>query len=78
MRRTQTIPGYEVTVALDTLTVSDQLDFAEKFVMSDFKKRCLWEGLDDITLTLGHESEISDWESQRARNGLFPTTCQSR
>jgi 3-isopropylmalate/(R)-2-methylmalate dehydratase small subunit len=74
MRRVRAIPDYQLTVALDTCTVFDELNFSETFDISEFKKRCLWEGLDDIALTLGHEPEIVVWESQRASDGLFPTT----
>jgi 3-isopropylmalate/(R)-2-methylmalate dehydratase small subunit len=76
MRRVRATPNYQVTVSLDSCAVSDALNFSEKFAISEFKKRCLWEGLDDIALTLGHEPEITAWESQRARNVLFPTTSQ--
>jgi 3-isopropylmalate/(R)-2-methylmalate dehydratase small subunit len=74
LRRVRAIPDYRLTVALDTCTVFDDLNFAETFAISEFKKRCLWEGLDDIALTLRHEPEIVGWESQRATNRLFPTT----
>jgi 3-isopropylmalate/(R)-2-methylmalate dehydratase small subunit len=74
LRRVRAIPDYQLTVALDTCTVFDNLNFSETFAISEFKKRCLWEGLDDIALTLRHEPEIVVWESQRASDGLFPTT----
>jgi 3-isopropylmalate/(R)-2-methylmalate dehydratase small subunit len=75
-RRVRATPNYQVTVSLDSCTVFDGLNFSEKFEISEFKKRCLWEGLDDIALTLGHQPEITAWESQRESSGLFPTTSQ--
>jgi 3-isopropylmalate/(R)-2-methylmalate dehydratase small subunit len=74
MRRARSITGFQLTVSLDTCTVSDQRGLSEKFSIDEFRKRCLWEGLDDIGLTLRHEAEIIAWEAQRYRVGLFPTT----
>jgi 3-isopropylmalate/(R)-2-methylmalate dehydratase small subunit len=76
--RAQSINGYKLTISLDTCTVSDQLGFVESFAMDEFKRRCLWEGLDDIGLTLRHESEIAAWEKRRDQNGFFPITTQTR
>jgi 3-isopropylmalate/(R)-2-methylmalate dehydratase small subunit len=76
MRRARSIEGFQLTVSLETCTVSDQHGFSEKFPIDEFRKRCLWEGLDDIGLTLRHESEIMAWEAQRALDGLFPVTSK--
>src|SRR6185369_3588160 len=77
MRNARSIHGYQLTVSLETCTVSDQRGFSESFSIDEFRKRCLWEGLDDIGLTLCHESEIVAWETQRAAAGLFPSTFKA-
>jgi 3-isopropylmalate/(R)-2-methylmalate dehydratase small subunit len=76
MRRARSINGFQLTVSLETCTVSDQHGFSENFSIDEFRKRCLWEGLDDIGLTLRHESKIMAWEAQRSRADLFPTTIK--
>lgn len=45
-----------------------------RFEIDEFKKHCLIEGLDDIGLTLQHESDISTYEARRAKEApwLFP------
>ncbi len=65
MRRAKEIEGYQLTVDLEGKIVSDNHDFARTFEMGDFQRYCLLEGLDDIGLTLKHESEITLYESKR-------------
>jgi 3-isopropylmalate/(R)-2-methylmalate dehydratase small subunit len=64
MRRTKEIEGYQLTVDLETLLVTDAQGFAANFVVDDFARYCLLNGLDDIGLTLQRESEISAYEAQ--------------
>ncbi len=56
---------YQVTVNLEECTVTDSQGFSATFSIDDFQRKCLLEGLDDIGLTLQHESQISIFESQR-------------
>jgi 3-isopropylmalate/(R)-2-methylmalate dehydratase small subunit len=63
MRRAKQIDDYRATVDLEGRTVSDAHGFAATFAIDDFQRYCLLEGLDDIGLTLKHESEISAFES---------------
>lgn len=63
MRRAREIEGYQATVDLVSKTVGDGEGFAATFEMGDFQRYCLLEGLDDIGLTLKHESEITDFEA---------------
>ena len=63
--RTREIEGYQLTVDLVAKTVSDAAGFAATFEVGDFQRHCLLEGLDDIGLTLKHESEIAHFESRR-------------
>ena len=65
MRRAKQIELYRVTVDLEGKTVSDEHGFSAAFEIDDFQRYCLLEGLDDIGLTLKHESEITVYESNR-------------
>lgn len=58
------IPGYRLTVDLENIEVSDDSGMRSHFKMDAFRQRCLLEGLDDIALTLAHESDISTYEQQ--------------
>jgi 3-isopropylmalate/(R)-2-methylmalate dehydratase small subunit len=65
MRRAET-EGYQATVDLEKKLVTDDQGFSAAFEISDFQRHCLMEGLDDIGLTLRHQSEIDAFESHRA------------
>jgi 3-isopropylmalate/(R)-2-methylmalate dehydratase small subunit len=62
IRNAEQQPGYEVTVDLESCTVSDQSGLHAKFEIDAFSRRCLLEGLDDIGLTLQHEKAIGEYE----------------
>jgi 3-isopropylmalate/(R)-2-methylmalate dehydratase small subunit len=53
---------YELTIDLPAQTVSDRFGWKARFEIDPFAKRCLLEGLDDIALTLTHDSEIAAYE----------------
>jgi len=55
-------PGYQLTVDLEKSIVSDGAGLSAKFEMDAFNRRCLLEGLDDIGLTLRHETAIAAYE----------------
>src|SRR5205809_4007777 len=57
MRRAKEIESYQITVDLERKTVSDAQGFTAAFEIGDFQRYCLLEGLDDIGLTLKHETE---------------------
>ncbi len=59
MRRAE--QGAEVTVNLENCTVSDGA-WNVGFEIDAFKRQCLLDGADDITLTLKHEQEIAEYE----------------
>lgn len=65
MQRGKEIANYNVTVDLGRKTVSDGHDFLATFEIGDFQRYCLLEGLDDIGLTLKHESDIAAYERKR-------------
>ena len=64
MRRAQEIDGYEVRVDLEKCEVSDGHGLQASFQIDDFVRHCLLNGLDDIGLTLQHETEIAEYEAQ--------------
>lgn len=57
--------GYQVTVDLEACEVRDGEGFVEKFDVDPFRRYCMLNGLDDIGLTLQHESEITAFEATR-------------
>ncbi|MEP6817986.1 MAG: 3-isopropylmalate dehydratase small subunit [bacterium] len=58
--------NYELTVDLEGRTVTDGSGLLAAFVIDDFQRRCLMEGLDDIGLTMLHESDIRTYELRRS------------
>lgn len=62
-------PNYHLTVDLESQTVSDDDGFTADFDIDAFRKHCLANALDDIAMTLQHESKIDDFER---RIGLPP------
>jgi 3-isopropylmalate/(R)-2-methylmalate dehydratase small subunit len=64
MRQSQEKDGYELTVDLERRKVYDDQGFSASFQVDDFIRHCLLEGLDDIGLTLQHESEIAAYEAK--------------
>jgi 3-isopropylmalate/(R)-2-methylmalate dehydratase small subunit len=63
MRRAQEIGGYQLTVDLEKCEVRDDRGFRATFTVDEFVRHCLLNGLDDIGLTLQHESEIAAYEA---------------
>src|ERR1700704_4374 len=62
--RAKEIDNYQLTVDLETLRVEDSRGFAATFTMDEFSRHCLLNGLDDIALTLQHETEIAEYETR--------------
>ena len=56
--------GYELTIDLETQSVTTPSGQVLNFEIDAFRKHCLLNGLDDIGLTLEHEEKISAFESQ--------------
>ena len=57
--------AYKLTVDLDALLVTDDHGLSIPFHVSEFQRYCLMNGLDDIGLTLQHESDIKAYEDSR-------------
>ena len=71
-RRTETEVGYELTVDLETQTVSDESGLKLSFTVDPFRRECLLNGWDDIGLTLRHEDQIAAYEqSHKAKAVLY-------
>ena len=65
LERAKTTPGYQMTIDLESQTVSDTEGFSTAFEVDSFRRHCLLNGLDDVGLTLQHAQSITDYESQR-------------
>jgi len=65
MSRAQQQEGYELTVDLERQTIEDSSGLSVLFVVGEFQRYCLMEGLDDIGLTLRHEDAIRAFEMSR-------------
>src|SRR5580704_13037597 len=65
-RRAAEIDGYEITVDLEQCKVHDGNGLSTAFQMDEFTRHCLLEGMDDIGLTLQHESEIDAYEARHS------------
>jgi len=53
----------DVTVDLETMTVTTDYQDRFAFALDPFRRRCLMEGLDEIGLTLAQDTAISKFES---------------
>ncbi|WP_213806231.1 3-isopropylmalate dehydratase small subunit [Granulicella sp. dw_53] len=62
--RSTTNPAHKITINLEAQTVTDDQGFSARFEIDPFRKYCLLNGLDDIGLTLRHESELDSYESK--------------
>jgi len=63
VRKAEQIPAYELTVDLEKCKVHDRQGFSASFQIDEFTRHCLLEGLDEIGLTLQHESGIAAYEA---------------
>lgn len=54
---------YRLVIDLEKQTVQDEHGFSASFEVEPFRKHCLLNGLDDIALTLEHESKITQYEA---------------
>ncbi len=61
-RRAGAHEHYILTVDLEKCTVTDSQGFLASFVVEPFRRHCLLNGLDDISLTLEHEKKITEFE----------------
>jgi 3-isopropylmalate/(R)-2-methylmalate dehydratase small subunit len=67
MDRARREEGYRMTVDLERQIVEDASGLSVSFVVDEFQRYCLLEGLDDIGLTLRHEDAIRAYERRSAQ-----------
>jgi len=65
--------SYRLHVDLDRCTVADDAGFERSFQIDPFRRTCLMEGLDNISLSLKHADRITAWE---AAHGLPAVAVQ--
>lgn len=68
-QRTAKTEGYQLTVDLEKMTITDDQGLSLSFTVDDFRRHCLLNGLDDIALTLAHADKIAAYE---AAHGMKP------
>ncbi len=64
-QKAESAGGLTLQVDLETQQLSDGKGWTAEFDVDPFRRKCLLEGLDDIGLTLAHESEITAYEARR-------------
>lgn len=64
-RETEEAEGYELTVDLESKTVTTPSGESFGFEVDDFRRHCLLNGLDDIGVTLEDADAIREYESSR-------------
>jgi 3-isopropylmalate/(R)-2-methylmalate dehydratase small subunit len=69
IQKAREIDGYQVTVDLEALRVEDGRGFSVPFAIDEFARHCLMNGLDDIGLTLQHETNIEAYEARHPVRG---------
>jgi 3-isopropylmalate/(R)-2-methylmalate dehydratase small subunit len=69
IQKAREIDGYQVTVDLEALRVEDGRGFSVPFAIDEFARHCLMNGLDDIGLTLQHETKIEAYEARHPVRG---------
>jgi 3-isopropylmalate/(R)-2-methylmalate dehydratase small subunit len=64
LQRATKDPAHKLTINLEAQTVTDDEGFQATFEIDAFRKYCLLNGLDDIGLTLRHESALDSFEAK--------------
>ena len=65
IKEIEATPGYELTVDLAAQTVTSPSGTSFHFDIDPFRKDCLLNGLDEISLTLKNEADITAYEQRR-------------
>ena len=60
--------GYQLAIDLERQTVTDPFGQVDHFEIDPFRKHCLLNGLDAISLTMQHEDDIRRYETERQRH----------
>jgi len=56
-----------VKIDLDRQELTAPSGQVHRFEVDPFRKHCLLEGLDEISLTLGHDADIAAFERRQAQ-----------
>jgi 3-isopropylmalate/(R)-2-methylmalate dehydratase small subunit len=64
-RKVESTEGYQLTVDLESQTVTDNAGLNFPFTVDPFRRDCLLNGWDDIGLTLRFEDQIAEYEKSR-------------
>lgn len=67
VENSHTTDGYSLTIDLENKTVADVSGVIAAFEIDEFRRYCLLNGLDDIGLTLQHETKITAFEAKAGR-----------
>lgn len=62
--------GYQLTVDLTNLSITDQHGLSISFEIDSFRQQCLLNGLDDIALTLAQVDTIAAYEASRGMEAV--------
>lgn len=65
-QRTAQHDNYQLNIDLNDKTITDDYGLKIEFDLDEHRRQFLLQGLDDIGLTLQHESEILAYEQKRA------------
>jgi 3-isopropylmalate/(R)-2-methylmalate dehydratase small subunit len=76
LRRAREFENYEVTIDLERCEIRDDHGLSAEFPIDEFVRHCLLNGLDDIGLTLQHESEIAAYEALHPASPALQSTKQ--
>src|SRR3546814_16511418 len=58
-------PGYRLRINLERQSIEAPIGPALGFEFDPFRKRCLLNGIDDISLTMENDAEIRRYEARR-------------
>jgi len=65
-RRAANSSSYRLSVDLHERAITDEHGLSLSFEVDDFRRHCLLNGLDDISLTLEHEGKITAYEAAQS------------
>jgi len=74
IKRAQSEPGLHLTVDLECQAVVSDDGWRSSFSVDAFRRHCLLNALDDIGLTLAHDSDIRRYEDRRPSLRRLDTT----
>jgi 3-isopropylmalate/(R)-2-methylmalate dehydratase small subunit len=64
-RKVESAPGYQLSIDLESQTISDAQGLSLRFDVDPFRRESLLKGLDDIGQTLQYERQIEEFEANR-------------